>query len=330
MAAAPTMNDVAREAGVALRTVSRYVNGATNIDPILAERIGRAIEQLGYRRNLAAARIRPGWDSNVLGLIIGDLANPYYSVLTRAIEKEASARGYLLITASSEEDGTRHDRLVDRLIEQRVDGLIVVPPHHPGRSWSDVAGVLPPVVFLDRPSAGYPAPAVLSDNVGGARSAVHALIEAGATSVAFVGDELSIYTLNQRMLGFRQAMAEAGLTVHPELVVTDAHTDEQAERAVIRLLAVTDADAIFGANNRAAVGAVAAFREVGRRLPLIGFDDFDTAELLEPAVSVVSQDVDLMGTTAARLLIEQLTGDAPAAREYVLPTTLILRGSERP
>ena len=126
MGNSPTMNDVAREAGVALRTVSRYVNGATNIDSELAERIRLAIDTLGYRRNLAAASIRPGWDSKVLGLIIGDLSNPYYTALTRAIEREASERGYLLITASSEEDGTRHDKLVDRLVEQRVDGLIIV------------------------------------------------------------------------------------------------------------------------------------------------------------------------------------------------------------
>ena len=153
MGNSPTMNDVAREAGVALRTVSRYVNGATNIDSELAERIRLAIDTLGYRRNLAAASIRPGWDSKVLGLIIGDLSNPYYTALTRAIEREASERGYLLITASSEEDGIRHDKLVDRLVEQRVDGLIIVPPRNPSREWQDSGDNLPPTVFLERPNS---------------------------------------------------------------------------------------------------------------------------------------------------------------------------------
>lgn len=153
MGASPTMNDVAREAGVALRTVSRFVNGATNIDADLAERIRLAIERLGYRRNLAAASIRPGWDSKVLGLIIGDLSNPYYTALTRAIEREASERGYLLITASSEEDGTRHDKLVDRLVEQRVAGLIIVPPRNPSRARQDSDESLPPTVILERPQS---------------------------------------------------------------------------------------------------------------------------------------------------------------------------------
>lgn len=329
MGSSPTMNDVAREAGVALRTVSRYVNGATNIDADLAERIRAAIETLGYRRNLAAASIRPGWDSKVLGLIIGDLSNPYYTALTRAIEREASDRGYLLITASSEEDGTRHDRLVDRLVEQRVDGLIIVPPHHPARRWSDVAGTLPPIVFLDRPVTGMPADVVLSDDAGGATAAVQALIDAGARAVAFVGDSLSIHTLEQRMLGYERALTAHGIAVRVELVSTNAHTEAQARSAVTRLLAETDVDAIFAANNRATIGALWAFRDAGRRLPLIGFDDFDLAELLQPEVSVVSQDVEQMGTLAGRILIDRLQGDVSEHRVHSLPTTLVLRGSER-
>jgi len=329
MAAGPTMNDVAREAGVALRTVSRYVNGATNIDTDLAERIRLAIERLGYRRNLAAASIRPGWDSRMLGLIIGDLSNPYYSGLTRAVEREASERGYLLITASSEEDGARHDRLVDRLVEQRVDGLIIVPPHRPTGLWQDLAGNLPPLVLLDRPVVGLQADAVLSDDRGGAREAVTALIAAGARSVAFVGDDLSIHTLRQRMLGYQAALEDNGMSVRPELVFTHAHTESEARVAVTRLITDTDCDAVFGANNRATIGALWAFRDTGRRLPLIGFDDFDLAQLLQPEVSVVSQDVEQMGTLAASLLIDRLSGIGSEHMDHVLPTTLILRGSER-
>jgi LacI family transcriptional regulator len=329
MGNSPTMNDVAREAGVALRTVSRYVNGATNIDSELAERIRLAIDTLGYRRNLAAASIRPGWDSKVLGLIIGDLSNPYYTALTRAIEREASDRGYLLITASSEEDGTRHDRLVDRLVEQRVDGLIIVPPHRPARLWSEVAGTLPPIVFLDRPVAGMAADAVLSDDLGGARAAVTSLIDAGTRSVAFVGESLSIYTLEQRMLGYEQALREQGIESRHELVFTEAHTEAQARVAVARMLTETDVDAVFGANNRATIGALWAFRDTGRRLPLIGFDDFDLAQLMQPEVSVVSQDVEQMGTLAASLLIDRLSGTGAPTGEHVLPTTLLLRGSEQ-
>lgn len=330
MPGTPTMNDVAREAGVALKTVSRFVNGETNINPVLAGRIAEAIAALGYRRNLAAASIRPGWTSKTLGLIISDLANPYYSTLTRAIESSARERGYLVISSSSDESGTQHDLLVDRLMEQRVDGLIVVPPRDPGRPWSEVTPPIPPLVFLDRPVEFDSADVILADNAGGANAATAELLAHGAKRVAFVGDALSIYTMRERHRGYLGALGERGVTRDDGLVRTDAHSSEQAAATVADLLATTDADAIFAANNRASVGALLAFREAGRRLPLIGFDDFEAAMLSSPAVSVVSQDVTEMGRRAAEIALDRLAGGDRQPGTVVLPTALVLRGSERP
>ncbi|MGV9195305.1 LacI family DNA-binding transcriptional regulator [Microbacterium sp. MC2] len=325
------MNDVARVAGVALKTVSRYVNGETNINPQLAARIGAAIEELGYRRNLAAASIRPGWTSKILGLVISDLSNPYYSTLTQAIELTARARGYLLISASSEEDGQTFDRVIDRLMEQRVDGLIVVPPKSPNRPWSTVAPPVPPLVVLDRPmdAAGL-ADTILADNAGGASHAVRALVETGARRIAFVGDSLALYTMQERFDGYRTALADADLVVDYTLVASDAHSQEDATAAVLRLLDGANPDAIFAANNRAAIGALFAFRRHGRRVPLIAFDDFEAAQLAMPAVSVVTQNISQMGRLAAERVIARANGDGAPATTTVLPTTLVLRGSERP
>lgn len=332
--ATPTMNDVARAAGVSLKTVSRYVNGETNIDPVLVDRIGTAIEKLGYRRNLVAASIRPGWTSKTLGLIIVDVANPYYSALTRAVEETARDNGYLLISASSDEDGTRHDRLVDRLMEQRVDGLLIVPPRGPARSWADVAPPVPPIVFLDRPVPGAATngarfDAVLADNAGGAHAATANLLGGGARRIAFVGDALDIHTMRERYRGYVDALGEAAIALDERLVRADAHAADQAAESVARLLTETDVDAVFAANNRASIGALTAFRRAGRRLPLIGFDDFEAATLSEPAVSVVSQDIAEMGRTAAALLIARLAGRPEPRGLRTLPTRLVLRGSER-
>lgn len=327
MTRSPTMNDVARVAGVALKTVSRYINGETNIRPDLAERIAQAISTLGYRRNLAAASIRPGWTSRVLGLIISDLANPYYSTLTRAIEEYAREHGYMLISASSDENGARHDAIVDRLLEQRVDGLLIVPPRTPGRDWADVPPPLPPIVFLDRPGSLAGADAVVADNVAGARTATQALLEAGARRIAFVGDDLSISTMSERFEGFRMALEEFGLSPDPRLLTASAHSSDQAEAEIRRLLMETNVDGIFAANNRSSVGALLAFRE-HRRVPLIGFDDFETAILSEPAVSVVSHDIAEMGRRATEILVQRLKGDTSKPELDVLPTRLLLRGSE--
>jgi LacI family transcriptional regulator len=325
----PTMNDVAREAGVALKTVSRFVNGATNIDPVLSARIDDAIQTLGYRRNLAAASIRPGHSSGVIGMIIGDLANPYYSVLARAVETYVREQGYLLITASSDEDGALHDRLVDRLLDQRADGLLVVPPRRAARRWDQVLSSIPPLVFLDRPAAFEQADTVLADNEGGAYQATQTLIACGARRVAFVGDDPAIYTMQERFKGYVRAVQEAGLAVDHDLVRTNAHDAEQATTTVADLLARTGTDAVFAANNRSAVGALGAFASARRRVALIGFDDFEGASLVQPAVSVVRQPIVEMGHRAAQILMDRLSGGNSQATTHVLPTTLVIRGSEQ-
>jgi LacI family transcriptional regulator len=326
----PTMNDVAREADVALKTVSRFVNGETNIDPVRAERIAAAIERLGYRRNLSAASIRPGWSSRMIGLVISDLANPYYAVLARSVERVAAGAGFMVMISSSEEDGALHDRVIDRMLDQRVDGLIVVPPRSGSRDWSSLPSPLPPTVFVDRPSGFDPARIVLADNEGGARTAVRALAAEGARRIAFLADSLSLYTMRERHKGYKRACSELGLAVDPSLLRTEAHTASEAADITLQLLSSGTADAIFAANNRATFGALEAFRRAGRRVPLIGFDDFEAAALTSPATSVISQDVAGMGELATRLVLQTIAGAPAVDRVTILPTTLELRGSECP
>ncbi len=329
----PTMKDVAAAAGVSLKTVSRHVNGATNIDPELAARISAAIVSLGYRHNLAAASIRPGRSAKVIGLVISDLANPYWSVIARAVERVCSANGYLLMTVSSEEDAERHRLLVDRLIAQRVDALIVAPPQRDTGEWAAPAASVVPLVAIDRPVAGVGNPSVvdtiLADNAGGAEAATRELVRHGARNVLFLGDSLELYTMRERHEGYCRALGGAA---HEDsgLVVTSAHTAAEAASIVGEQLRAGRADAIFAANNRSSVGAIKAFTLAGVRLPLIGFDDFEAASLVRPGVSVVAQDVVRMGESAARAVLSRIAGTAPEPAVTVLPTSLVLRGSELP
>lgn len=366
----PTMKDVAAAAGVALKTVSRHVNGATNIDPALAARIAAAITELGYRHNLAAASIRPGRSAKVIGLVISDLANPYWSLLARSVERTLSANGYLLMTVSSEEDADRHRLLIDRLLAQRVDGLIVSPPRRDTTAWAAAAAPLLPVVAIDRPALSVPplpaqlqdaratpeAPGtsrtepdvasnasadakrrphpplvdtILADNAGGAEAATRELLRHGARRILFLGDSLELYTMRERHAGFLRALASAAADGASSSVAT-AHTAAEASDVVTALLGTGRIDAVFAANNRASVGAVDAFTRAGTRLPLIGFDDFEAATLVRPGVSVVAQDVALMGEAAAQAVLARLTGDTPPPATTTLPTRLILRGSELP
>src|SRR5919106_2155738 len=147
--ARPTMRDVASRAGVSLKTVSRVINDEPGVAVATAARVGDAIDELGFQRNDLARSLRQGVTSSTLGLVIEDVANPFYSAIAQAVEAAARARGYLLITASCEEDPERERELVHALLRRRVDALLLVPAS-PDHEYLARAGGTP-VVFLDRP-----------------------------------------------------------------------------------------------------------------------------------------------------------------------------------
>ena len=325
-----TMTDVAQAAQVSLKTVSRFVNGETNIDPAISGRIAEAIVALNFRRNLAAASIRPGQRSQLVGLIIEDVANPFYSALTRSLELALRAERLLLLAASSEEDPEQFARLIEQLIERRVDGLVVVPPSNPGPRWAGLAQEIPALVMLDRLDPAIDADAIVADDHGGGYAATELLIAGGARRIAFVGEDFQVPTIAARHRGYVDALTDHGITANPALVVDGVRTIDSVCAAVTtRLTSGPEFDGIFTANNRASLGVLQAFRHLGIRKPIVGFDDFEAAPLVEPAVTVVTHSVSEMGRLAAELLLDRIKGDRSPAQRHVLPTTTILRGSEK-
>ncbi len=323
-----TMTDVAQAAGVSLKTVSRYVNGETNIDPAIAIRIGEAIAALHFRRNQAAASIRPGQRSQLVGLIIEDVANPFYATLTRSVELALRARGLLLLAASSEEDPAQFGRLVEQLIERRVDGLIVVTPSDPGPRWPELAREVPALVMLDRFDPAVEADSIIADDEGGGRAATSLLISGGARRIAFVGEALALQSIAGRYRGYVQALTAAGLAVAESRVIDGVRTGDDVCAAVTALLLRDNAiDGIFAANNLASVGVLRALRNLQMSRPMVGFDDFEAAGLVDPGVTVVSHSVAEMGALAAELLLDRIDGQRGPVRRVVLETTTILRGS---
>jgi LacI family transcriptional regulator len=324
------MTDVAAAAGVSLKTVSRYVNGETNIDPAIATRIGEAIAALHFRRNQAAASIRPGQRSQLVGLIIEDVANPFYAVLMHSVELALRAKGLLLLTASSEEDPAQYRRLVEQLIERRVDGLIVFTPSDPGPSWPDLAREIPALVVLDRFDPAIEADSVTADDQGGGRDATSLLISGGARRIAFVGEALALQSIAGRHRGYQQALEAASLMADQDLVLDGLRTADQVCAAVTSLLLQDSTiDGFFAANNLASIGVLRALRDLQMSRPIVGFDDFEAAGLVEPGITVVSHSVADMGALAVQLLLDRIEGERGPARRLVLPTTITLRGSHR-
>jgi LacI family transcriptional regulator, galactose operon repressor len=326
-AARPTMNDVAHAAGVGLKTVSRVVNGEGGVLDGTAERVREAIERLGYRRNDSARLLRRGQTASV-GLVIEDVADPFYSELTRAVEEVTRQHGSLVFTGSSDENPERERELVLAFCARRVDGLVVVPAGTSHRYLLPELAAGIAVVFVDRPPGDIDADTVLSANSSGAKEGVRHLLSRGHRRIAFVGDSADIFTAAQRLDGYRAALRDAGVPVDESLIVMGHLHPEFVRAALDKLVDRDDAPtALFTSNSRATVAALRALGTHTTRPALVGFDDFELADLVTPAVTVVAQDPTGLGREAAELLFRRLQGDPSPVQHIELPTRLIQRGS---
>src|SRR4051812_23877266 len=202
------MRDVAITAGVSLKTVSRVVNREPGVRADTAARVQAVIADLGFARNDVARSLRHG-RAGAIGLVIEDVANPFYSAIARTVEDAAHTRGHIVITASCEEDPEREHELVDRLLRRAVDALLIVPASGDHRYLEPEIAAGTPLVFLDRPPGGIEADTVLLDNLGGARDGVAHLLAHGHTRTAFVGDTPTLHTARERLAGYRRALIDA-------------------------------------------------------------------------------------------------------------------------
>jgi LacI family transcriptional regulator len=317
------MKDVARSAGVSLKTVSRVINGEPTVAPHLAERVRAAVDTLNYRPNIGASMLRRNdRRSRTIGVLLEDVGNPFSAALHRAVEDEARTRGFHVLTGSADENPERERELARSFAERHADGLIVAPA---GADQGYLAAELPPgtpVVFVDRPGTGFAADSVLATNVAGATEAVRHLVAHGHRRIAFLGDHTRIATARSRYRGYLDALDEAGLSP-----LTASGPAESATTALFGR--AEPPTALFTAQNLITIGAIRALRRLRLHtdVALVGFDDFPMADLVEPAITVVAQDPAAMGRTAARALFERLDGDRQPAREFWIPTTLIRRGS---
>jgi LacI family transcriptional regulator, galactose operon repressor len=327
----PTMHDVARLAGVGIKTVSRVVNGVPTVAPELAARVHAAAEQLGYRPNLTASNLRRGdRRTNTIGLLVEDVGNPFSAAVHRAVEDEALTRGLMVLSGSLEENPARERDLARALIARRVDGLIIAPGDTDYR-WvvaEQQAGTA--FVFIDRIPSPLVADAIATDNTAGASAAVAHLIKAGRGRVAYLGDDLRIQTAAARYDGYRQALVAAGVDEDPRWVSHGLRTLEDAREAARAMLTADPRpDALFCSQNLVTIGATAALhqQQLEFDVALVGFDDFLLADVLRPGVTVIAQDTEAIGRVAAQRLFARMDGDRSAPQIILQRFELIARGS---
>ncbi len=329
---APTLVDVAREAGVSHQTVSRVLNAFDGVRPATRERVLAAIVRLGYRRNLAARALAAG-RTHAIGILTPSVAEHGPTSSLFAVEGAARAHGYhpLVTAAATDDDATRAG--LEFLLDQAVEALVVVVPHAGVLRAIRDLGIALPVVGLQAP-AGPSSDVVGVDHVLGARLAAEHLVALGHRRIQHVSGPAGWAESEGRRQGFAEAIAAAGLEVLP--VVQGDWTAAAGFAAAARL--DPGVTAVACANDQLAIGLMAALSDAGRRVPdevsVTGFDDLPEAAYLRPALTTVRQDFDAIGRRAVELIARRLSGGtdvANAARAAIaIDPVLVVRASTAP
>ena len=326
------MRDVATSAQVSFKTVSRVANGEPGVRPELAARVRSAIDELGYQPDDRARRLRTTSErTGVIGFILVDVANPFFSSTLRGIEEVARKHNYFVLSGSTDGEADRQDQLVAAFIARRVDGLIVVPTgDHLGPLAPEIKRGTP-MVFVDlEPGEADGVDLVRSDHYGGARAATEHLLGLGHRDIAYFGSPLDVFSARLRLEGFQEAMSAAGIEIPPDRIQTGWHSPERWREIVIETLARRPRPtALFTAQNFITMGALQALHSLGLRSKIahIGFDDVDLGEVVTPGVSVVPQYPLELGRRAAELLFRRLDGTAMQPVREIIASDVIDRGS---
>jgi LacI family transcriptional regulator len=330
-----TIQDVARRADVSIATVSRVLNGNTTVNPAMAERVRAAAEALQFRPSHAARALRTN-RSAIIGLLISDIRNPFFTTLIRGVEDVAQRNGYSLILCNSDEDPQKERQYVAVLCAEQVAGAIVVPTRERQSAMQLFREHHIPIVAVDRRLADHHVDAVLVNNVRGAREAVDHLIANGYRRIGLITGPPTTTTGRERLDGYRQALQAAGIPHDPALERCGSFTEDSGKLLAGELLDLpSPVEALFVTNNLLTLGALEALFARTLRVPddvaVVCFDEMPWAALSTVSLTTVTQPVYDLGSTAATRLFQRLHNPGAFTRqEIVLAPTLRIRDSSRP
>ena len=328
-----TLRDVGKRAGVSAMTVSRVINGRHGVDAETQRRVEEAIAELDYVPN-RIARGLISRKTQTIGLIVPDVVNPFFAPVVRGAETAARRAGYRVLLCNSEGDLRLEREYIEDLVAHRVEGLLLAPANDNSRH-----SIFPllrggfPLVLLDRSLPESECDLIVSDSGSGARRLTEHLISVGHRDIAHLTDADDTSTGRERLRGYQEALAIAGIPFREDLVFRTTVDQIGGYRATQQVLGLDPMPtAIFTVNNMTVVGAMQALRERGLTVPedmaLVCFDDVEHLAVLSPFLTVVDQPAETLGSLGAQLLLERIAGKAgPRSRRIVLQTDLVVRVS---
>jgi LacI family transcriptional regulator len=325
----PTLADVAKVAGVGVMSVSRVVNGTRRVSPEIERKVRAAIERIGYEPN-QAARILKGNRSRLLGLIVPELADPFFATCANAVQEAAWDAGFMTLMAASGHKEDRERRETEIMVQHRVAGLLIIPSGVQNDHFVAAQKSGTVIVSIDRPLVNVDADSLVVDNRAAADRVVQHLIDHGHRNVVCLADDEIIFTKTERVTGYLNAMRRSELS--PRVCLVGPSTGSMSDQLSFVLESNPAPSAIFAASN---LVAGALLRELQRRsitipdqIALICFDDFDAATLIQPRITVVRQPTGEIGRQAALLLLQRLDSTIDTEKQHtVLATELVIRES---
>ena len=331
-----SIKNVAERAGVSVGTVSNYLNRPDAVSPTTRERVREAVEALGFVRNESARHLRAG-RSRTVGLVVLDIANPFFTDVARGVEDAASEAGLSVILCNSDGDPVKESRYLDILAEQRVRGVLIVPADGERRRIDALRARGMPVVLLDRRATRSGQCSVSVDDVGGGRVAVEHLLGLGHTRVAFVGSGDARQVADRRR-GAKEAMRSAGRDAAELRVVEMPGLNVAGGRAAGFEIAAAPRSArptaVFCVNDLVALGVLQALTHEGIEVPgevaIVGYDDIDFAAAAAVPLSSIRQPRQQLGRAAAQLLVEEAEQPGHRHRRVVFSPELVVRASSAP
>lgn len=321
-----------------MATVSAVLNGTATVSPRRAQKVRDATQALDYHTDQIARSLKTGM-SNVIGVVIPDMTNPFYPEVISGAEETASRAGYSLILCNANEDPAQEQRLLGTLFSHRVDGVLIACSDS-STGYDRLLRRRFPIVFFDRIPHGFQGAGVSTDNFLGGYEATRHLISLGHSRVAIAAGRLHLSSHANRLEGFRQAMQEAGLPVRGEYCRMGGLTMESGFQAGLSLLNLTEPPtAVFCTNNRMLLGFLRATAKLGvtfpDRISIVGFDDYAWTENFHPPLTTIAQPAREIGRRAMELLLIRIQAlregrTVPDSQPVLLAPVLQLRNSTAP
>jgi LacI family transcriptional regulator len=336
---AVTIRDVASKAGISVTTVSRVLNGKDDVSEETAKKVLSVVQDLGYATSLAARGMR-SHRTNVIGLIVTDVASYYCQDIMRGVNRAIAKLDKHLIVYTSgvvdKENVAQHERSYVALLNGSItDGTIVVTPT--ATQFTTYA----PLVIIDPNNETPDYPAIIATNQEGARTAMQYLTGLGHCRIGYITGRMELASSNQRLQGYKDGLAAAGIHLNEDLIEIGDYSTEMAVICAHKLLSLPDRPtAIFAANDMSAMGVYQAARELGLHIPtdlsVVGFDNLHEAAYLNPPLTTIDQSIEQMGTMATEMVVKLVDGESLPGNPdeegnlYKIPTQLVIRDSCAP